>query len=43
MQVGAGLAAGIGLVIVVDRVIANHEFKPRDVADANFKKLVLTV
>lgn len=43
MQVGAGLAVGIGLVIVVDRIIANHEFKPRDIPDADFKKLVLIV
>ncbi|SEH17890.1 zinc transporter, ZIP family [Natronorubrum sediminis] len=43
VQVGAGLAVGIGLVIVADRVIANHEFEPRDMPDADFKKLVLIV
>ncbi|APX98356.1 ZIP family metal transporter [Natronorubrum daqingense] len=42
-QVGAGLTVGVGLVIVADRVIADHEFKPREIPDADFKKLVLIV
>jgi len=42
-QVSAGLAVGIALVIGADRLITGYEFAPREMADADFTKLVLIV
>ncbi len=42
-QVGIGLLAGIVLVILADRLISGHEFEPRAIPDADFRKLVLIV
>ena len=42
-QVGAGLLVGVGLVIVADRLISDYEFEPREIPDADFRKLVLIV
>ncbi len=43
VEVGVGLLIGVGLVVVADRLITNHEFAPREMAQADFKKLVLIV
>ncbi len=42
-QVGSGLAVGVSLVILADRLITNHEFQPRELPAADLKKLVLIV
>ena len=42
-EVGVGLLAGVALVVVADRLIADHEFEPREIPDADFRKLVLIV
>lgn len=42
-EVGAGLLVGVLLVIVTDRLIAGYEFAPREMAVADFKKLILIV
>ncbi len=42
-QVSAGLLVGVGLVIVADHLISTHEFEPREIPDADFRKLVLIV
>ncbi len=42
-QVGIGLLVGVALVVVADRIISDHEFKPREMPDADFRKLVLIV
>ena len=42
-QVGAGLLVGIALVVAADRLIAGYEFQPREIPDADFRKLVLIV
>ncbi|RQG91551.1 ZIP family metal transporter [Natrarchaeobius halalkaliphilus] len=42
-QVGLGLLVGIALVIAADRIIADYEFSPREMPDADFRKLVLIV
>ena len=42
-QVGAGLLVGVALVIVADRVIADYEFEPRDLPEADVRKLALFV
>ncbi len=42
-QVGIGLAVGVALVVVADRIITDHEFEPREMPDADFRKLVLIV
>ena len=43
LEVGIGLSVGIALVVVADRLITGHEFAPREMAQAEFKKLVLIV
>ena len=43
LQVGSGLMVGVGLVIVADRLISGYEFAPREMATADFRKLVLIV
>ncbi|MFB6190558.1 MAG: ZIP family metal transporter [Candidatus Nanohaloarchaea archaeon] len=40
-EVGTGLALGALLVAVADRVIHDYEFKPREIAEADFKKMML--
>ncbi|SDQ57366.1 ZIP family metal transporter [Natronobacterium texcoconense] len=42
-QVGLGLVVGVVLVVLADRLIAGHEFRPRQIPDADFRKLVLIV
>ena len=42
-QVGFGLAVGVSLVIVADRLISGYEFEPREMPTADFRKLVLIV
>ncbi|MES3516413.1 MAG: ZIP family metal transporter [Natronomonas sp.] len=42
-EVSVGVIAGAGLVVVADRLITSHEFAPREMAQADFKKLVLIV
>lgn len=42
-QVGTGLVVGIALVIASNRLITGYEFAPREMAAADFKKLVLIV
>jgi ZIP family zinc transporter len=41
VEVGVGIVAGVLLVVVAERVISDHEFAPREIAAADFKKLVL--
>ena len=41
IEVGAGLLLGAILVELAERVIHEYEFKPREIADADFSKLVL--
>ena len=36
-----GLAAGVALVIVANRIISDHHFDPREYEEADFQKLVL--
>ncbi|EMA37234.1 ZIP family metal transporter [Halobiforma nitratireducens] len=43
IQVGLGLVVGIVLVILADRLITGYEFQPRDMPEADFRKLVLIV
>jgi ZIP family zinc transporter len=38
---GVGILAGVLLVVVADRVIADHEFDARDYEQADYRKLVL--
>jgi len=42
-QVLLGLVIGVTLVVVADRLISNYEFQPREMPDADFRKLVLIV
>ncbi|CAI50292.1 GufA family transport protein (probable substrate zinc) [Natronomonas pharaonis DSM 2160] len=42
-EVGAGLVVGVVVVVVADRIITGYEFEPRDIPDADFRKLVLIV
>ena len=42
-QVGFGLLVGVTLVVLADRAITNYEFEPREMPDADFRKLVLIV
>lgn len=42
-EVAVGLLVGIGVVILADRLITDYEFAPREMAQAEFKKLVLIV
>ncbi|THE65946.1 ZIP family metal transporter [Salinadaptatus halalkaliphilus] len=42
-QVGLGLLVGVVLVVVADRLITGYEFEPREMPDADFRKLVLIV
>ena len=39
--VGVGLLAGVGIVVLVDRLITAHEFQPRTIAKGDFEKLAL--
>jgi ZIP family zinc transporter len=41
--IGAGALVGVGLVEVADRVISDHHFEPRQIAEADLRKLVLVV
>ncbi|MES3160845.1 MAG: ZIP family metal transporter [Halorubrum sp.] len=43
LQVGVGFLVGVGVVILADRLITGYEFAPREMAQADFKKLVLIV
>jgi len=43
LQVGSGLTVGVALVIAADRLITGYEFEPREMAEADFTKLVLIV
>ena len=40
-EVGVGILAGVLLVVVSQRIIHDYEFAPREIAAADFKKLVL--
>jgi ZIP family zinc transporter len=40
-EVAVGILAGVLLVVAAERVIDDHEFAPREIAAADFKKLVL--
>ncbi len=42
-QVTLGLVVGVVLVVVADHLISGHEFAPREMAAADFRKLVLIV
>jgi ZIP family zinc transporter len=39
--VGIGALFGAALVLVADKIIHGHEFKPREIAEADFKKLMI--
>jgi ZIP family zinc transporter len=41
LEVAAGALAGVALVVAAQRVVDDHEFAPREIAAADFKKLVL--
>ncbi len=41
VQVGTGVLAGAVLVLVSDRVIAGYEFRPREIPEADFRKILL--
>ncbi|MDH5021143.1 ZIP family metal transporter [Halobacterium rubrum] len=41
VQIGLGALVGVALVLVAGRIIDDHEFEPREIAAADFKKLVL--
>ncbi|MCG1002932.1 MULTISPECIES: ZIP family metal transporter [Halobacterium] len=41
LDVGAGALVGVALVVAARRVIDDHEFEPREIAQADFEKLVL--
>lgn len=40
-SVGIGAAIGAVVVIVADKIIHSHEFKPREIAEADFKKMMI--
>lgn len=42
-EVGVGLLAGVAVVVLADRLISGYDFAPREMAQADFKKLVLIV
>ena len=42
-EVGTGVVVGVALVIVADRMISGYEFEPREIAEADFRRLVLIV
>lgn len=42
-QVTLGLLTGVVLVVIANRLISNHEFRPRELTQAQTKKLVLIV
>lgn len=42
-QVGTGLVVGVILVVFANRLIKGHEFEPREMAEADFQKLILIV
>jgi len=41
LEVAAGAAVGVVLVLAADRIIHSYKFAPREIAEADFKKLVL--
>ncbi len=41
LEVGAGALVGVALVVAAARVVDGHEFAPREIAQADFEKLVL--
>ncbi|MFC3476229.1 ZIP family metal transporter [Halobacterium litoreum] len=41
LEVAAGAGAGVLLVVAAERIIDDYEFAPREIAAADFKKLVL--
>ncbi|WP_336037665.1 ZIP family metal transporter [Halobacterium yunchengense] len=41
LEIGGGAAVGVLLVLAARRVVDNHEFAPREIAEADFEKLVL--
>lgn len=43
LEVTAGLLVGVLLVIVADRIISDYKFAPRDMPEADFRKLALIV
>lgn len=43
IHVIAGLLAGIGLIVLADRLIGTHTFEPRTLSRAEFDRLVLIV
>jgi ZIP family zinc transporter len=43
VAVAAGALVGVAMVEVADRIISDHHFEPRRIAEADFKKLVLVV
>lgn len=43
LQIGSGVLLGVLLVKAVNRLIEDHEFAPREIAEANFKKMMLIV
>lgn len=42
-EVGIGALVGVLLVLVVDRLIDDHQFAPQDISEADFKKLAIIV
>lgn len=42
-EVGIGLLVGIAVVVLTDRLITGYEFAPREMAQAEFRKLALIV
>jgi ZIP family zinc transporter len=41
VEVALGALVGVALVVIAERVVDDHEFAPRDIAAADFEKLVL--
>lgn len=42
-EIAFGLVLGVILVEVANRLIAEHEFEPREIAEADFKKIMIVV
>lgn len=42
-QVTIGLLLGIAIVILANRIIVNYEFEPREIAESDYRRLVLII
>ncbi len=43
LQVSLGAVVGVALVLIVDHLIDDHQFQPREISEADFKKLAIII